>query len=69
MSLEFSLVLNFPSSLFFLSFFTFFIYYEERERERERERTSGGGAEREEDRGPYVGSVLTAESPMRGSNL
>ena len=29
----------------------------------------GGGAEREEDRESEAGSVLTAESPMRGSNL
>ena len=37
-------------------------------REREGERMRGGGAEREEDRGSEAGSVLTAESLMRGSN-
>ena len=40
-----------------------------RERERERENVSRKGAEREGDRGFEVGSALTAESPMRGSNL
>ena len=29
---------------------------------------SGGGAEREEDRGSKAGSALTAQSPMKGSN-
>ena len=34
----------------------------------EKEHVSGGGAEREGDRGSVVGSVPTAESPMKGSN-
>ena len=33
-----------------------------------KERESRGGAEREGDRGSEGGSVLTAGSPMRGSN-
>ena len=34
----------------------------------ERERTSRGGAERERDQRSEAGSVLTADSPTRGSN-
>ena len=59
-----------PTPLHFLPFYLFmlnlflknvlFIF--------ERESTSRGGAETEEDRGSKVGSVLTATSPMWGSN-
>ena len=47
-----------------------FVYLREGERERERVRVrvSGGGAEREGNRRSEVGSVLTAESPVQGSN-
>ena len=45
---------------FFQSFFEMFIF--------ERGRERWGGAEREEDRGSKVGSALTAESLMQGSN-
>ena len=50
------------------------LFLRERERERERERQTDrqtwreGGAESEEDRRSKAGSVLTAESPMRGLN-
>ena len=45
-----------------LRFFSFFnVYFE-------RESMSRGGAEREEDRGPEAGSVLTAVRLVRGSN-
>ena len=40
----------------------------ETETERERERMSGGGTEREEDRGFKAGFVLTAVNPVQGSN-
>ena len=38
------------------------------ERERERECVSGGGAEREEDRGSQAGSMLSAQSWTRSLN-
>ena len=49
--------------LFFLSYL--FIL---RQRGKEREREWGRGREQEGDRGSEAGSVLTAESPMWGSN-
>ena len=56
---------DFKMVLLFFFFECLFIF--ERKRERERE-SRGGGAEREGDRGSEVSSVLTAESPIRGSN-
>ena len=44
-------------------FFFKFIYFE-----KEKETASGGGAERDGDRGSEAGSMLTEESPMWGSN-
>ena len=40
----------------------------ERERERERTRAQAGERQRDRERGSKVGSALTAESPMQGSN-
>ena len=37
-------------------------------RNRERMSISGGGAEKERDRGSEVGSMLTAKNPVRGLN-
>ena len=53
-----------------LFFFLMFIFERERERERERGREGEGGegAEIEGDRGSQAGSVLTANSLIRGSN-
>ena len=58
---------------YFYSFFLIFLfnlflnvsYF----RERERELASGGGAEREGDRGSEAGSVLTAVTPHTGLQL
>ena len=45
-----------------------YFYLSLREKERKREDEQGRGRDREGDRGPKVGSTLTAESPMEGSN-
>ena len=45
-----------------------FIYFSERERERKRQSVSGGGAERQGDRGSEMSSSLTVASQMQGSN-
>ena len=48
-------------------FFLFNVYFE-REGKRERQTASGGRAERERERESQAGSVLSAQSPMQGSN-
>ena len=53
--------------IYSLLFFLKFVYFE-RERKRERERLSWGRTEREGDRGSKACPVLTAESPIQGSN-
>ena len=46
-----------------------FLFFRERERERERGNMSGGGAEREGNRGSAVGSVLDSSEPVVGLEL